>query len=196
MPLIDIKADPSRKDLAVFALLWAVFFLVFGRLAGTGGTGLLYAAAATGAALAVSLAFNAEQPRRRQLAGAAFPLGLLGAWAGARAALGAGLDGPTTRAVFTAIGGLVGVAGGALVLASPSTGRALYRGWMLAALPIGWTFSMGVLAIAFYGVITPVGVAMRLVGRDPLHRRFDRAAGTYWSPRRPARDPSRYFRQS
>jgi hypothetical protein len=79
----------------------------------------------------------------------------------------------------------------------------LRPGWMrpvmlavaLATFPLGWLVLHLLLAVLYYGVVTPIGVAMRLVGRDPLARHFDRAAQTYWSPRRLPPEPSRYFRQ-
>jgi hypothetical protein len=40
-----------------------------------------------------------------------------------------------------------------------------------------------------------MALVMRAVGRDPLARRFDRDAQTYWVERGEQRDPARYFRQ-
>ena len=51
------------------------------------------------------------------------------------------------------------------------------------------------MAIVFYVVLTPVGLIFRAIGRDPLHRRFEPTASTYWVPREPARDAQRYYRQ-
>ena len=51
---------------------------------------------------------------------------------------------------------------------------------MCAAFPIGWVVSHALMAAIYYLVITPMAVAMRLLGRDPLDRRFDRDATTYW----------------
>ncbi len=92
------------------------------------------------------------------------------------------------------------IVGGALLLAVaglvvPPLGRLVYVVWMAVALPIGWTVSHLVLVTVYYSVFTPIGLAMRLAGRDPLHRRFDRAARTYWWPYRQTEDVSRYFRQ-
>lgn len=42
-----------------------------------------------------------------------------------------------------------------------------------------------VMRLLFFGVVTPIGVAMRLAGRDPLRRRHDPAASSYWILRRP-----------
>jgi len=73
--------------------------------------------------------------------------------------------------------------------------RPIYLAWTYATFPIGWLVSHLVLAAVFYLVVTPIGVVMRLLGRDPLQRRFDRSAHTYWVPHDPGEDVTRYFRQ-
>jgi len=76
--------------------------------------------------------------------------------------------------------------------------RALRPVWivlMVVNYPIGWVLTHAVMAIIFYLVVTPVGVIMRLTGRDPMERAFDRSAKTYWKPRHPDPDSARYFRQ-
>ena len=73
--------------------------------------------------------------------------------------------------------------------------RVLYVGMSLLTYPIGWLLSRVVLAAVFYLTVTPIGLAMRLLGRDPLHRRFDPGARTYWVPRAERDDPRRCFRQ-
>jgi hypothetical protein len=82
-----------------------------------------------------------------------------------------------------------------LFVAIPSLRRPMYLAWMYAAFPIGWTVSHVVLAFVFYVVFTPLGVVMRLAGRDPLQCGERLAAGTYWIKRCPAREPASYFRQ-
>jgi hypothetical protein len=72
-------------------------------------------------------------------------------------------------------------------------------GWIVPAalrpVWIGWTISHLLLAIIFYVVITPAGVLMRLCGRDPMQRKFDRRATTYWVPHVEPEETGRYFRQ-
>jgi hypothetical protein len=52
------------------------------------------------------------------------------------------------------------------------------------------------LASAYFGLVTPIGVAMRAVGADPLQNAIDRRAASYWRRRPRGRPPlSRYFRQ-
>ncbi len=77
----------------------------------------------------------------------------------------------------------------------PEGFRGLFVGWMLLAYPIGWVVSHALLLAIYYGVITPVGLLMRWGGHDPMNRKLDRAATTYWVPRAKMEDDSRYFRQ-
>ena len=73
--------------------------------------------------------------------------------------------------------------------------RAAYLALTLAAYPVGVVVSTVVLAAVYFLVLTPVGLLMRLLGRDPMFRRFDRAAATYWRVHTPPADSGRYFRQ-
>ena len=43
--------------------------------------------------------------------------------------------------------------------------------------------------ILFFGVVTPLGVIMRLTGKDPLRLKLDRGAGSYWILREPPGPP-------
>ena len=72
--------------------------------------------------------------------------------------------------------------------------RPIYVGWMVLTFPIGWTVSQLLLALLFYGLLTPIGLFFRLIGRDPLHLRRP-ATETYWSPKATPTDPRRYFKQ-
>ena len=93
---------------------------------------------------------------------------------------------------------MVWTAGAALVTlyaVAPPLRRWVYVGWLCAAYPIGWTVLHLTLAITYYVVLTPIGLVLRLVRRDPLERFPDRTATSYWSVRRPVRDVRRYFRQ-
>lgn len=97
--------------------------------------------------------------------------------------------GGITQAVFIAIAVLVAVIGAA----RPQWLRPAYLAWMLAGFPIGWLLSHLVLLLVYYLLMTPLGLLRRLMGHDPLARRFDRAATTYWQPRRDDSDPFRQF---
>ena len=88
-------------------------------------------------------------------------------------------------------------AGVALVvaLARPSSLRWLYVGLMVVTWPIGWVLSHLVLGLIYYAVITPAGLLLRVLGKDPLRKRGSPDVPSYWRPRRPPADVERYFRQ-
>jgi len=96
----------------------------------------------------------------------------------------------TTAAVIWAAGSVVATMG----LARPPCVRPVYLCISYIAAPVGIVVSLIVLGIVYYGVVTPTGIVMRLAGRDPLQRRRDPAAETYWQQRKET-PPERYFRQ-
>lgn len=63
------------------------------------------------------------------------------------------------------------------------------RLWMKLGLLLGKIVSPIALGILFYAVLTPLGVLMRLTGKDPLRLKRDAAAASYWIPREPPGPP-------
>ncbi|MHC4948146.1 MAG: SxtJ family membrane protein [Planctomycetota bacterium] len=94
----------------------------------------------------------------------------------------------------TAVLWAIGAAGCLVYYAVGPLRRPMYLGWMHAVYPIGWTVSHLVLAATYYLVLTPIGLVMRLLGRDAMKRRLEPQARTYWVEHDPA-EPARYFRQ-
>ena len=191
MTFIDIKSRLTTRDRVVFGVLWIAFFSVLAFLALRAGDGLLWAAIVTGAAVAISLAFNTDHPRRLQVLGLLFPIALVAVWAAPRFAASSHAGARVAAIILFACG----IIGGLVTLALPHAGLRLYRAWMHAAQPIGWTIARVTLAIAYFLVITPIGLALRLAGRDPMQRRFDPTAPTYWQQRNKRSDPASYVRQ-
>jgi hypothetical protein len=66
--------------------------------------------------------------------------------------------------------------------------------WHAATFPIGWLIARLLLALVYWGVLTPIALMLRIRGRDVLGRRFDRAADSYWTRYDPPGDIKRYFR--
>jgi hypothetical protein len=83
----------------------------------------------------------------------------------------------------------------ALSVVFPGGLRPLYIALTVAAFPIGYVISHAILALLFYGLLTPVGLLFRVLGRDPLHRKFEPDAETYWVPRRQREAKEYYFKQ-
>ena len=101
--------------------------------------------------------FSPEPRTLRQFAGLwlAF-FGGLAAWQGiARGRVGLAI----------ALAVLAIVVGG-LGLARPALVRPIFVGWMVLAFPIGWTVSLLLLGLVYYGLFLPIGLAFRLeIGR-------------------------------
>jgi hypothetical protein len=77
----------------------------------------------------------------------------------------------------------------------PSFMRIVYLGMAYLTFPFGLAVSFVILAAIYYTVLTPIGLLMRLVGYDPMCRRRDANAASYWTSREPVDDVRRYFRQ-
>jgi len=71
--------------------------------------------------------------------------------------------------------------------------RMIYLGLILVTLPIGLAVSFTLLAAFYFLLLTPLGLLFRLIGRDPLRRKFDSTADSYWLTRRPPDKLDRYF---
>jgi hypothetical protein len=79
---------------------------------------------------------------------------------------------------------------------APPFMRMVFLGMSWAAWPIGVVVSHVVLAVVYYLVLTPIGLLMRLFGYDPMTRRAEPDAASYWVEREAdRRGPQRYFRQ-
>ena len=108
-------------------------------------------------------------------------------------------------AVFALVGSYVWWRGGSLhpwwfglsastllvTLVAPGLLAPLNRAWMRLASILNTIVSPIVLGIMFFGVFAPIGIVMRLAGRDAMRRRLDPGARTYWQERDPpGPDPS------
>lgn len=64
----------------------------------------------------------------------------------------------------------------------------LFRGWYRFSTKVGYhigrTAGLVALALLFFIVVTPLGIVMRLLGKDPLRLRRPENPGGYWSPAR------------
>jgi hypothetical protein len=78
--------------------------------------------------------------------------------------------------------------GGALLGAALACPRALnpvHRVWMTLAELLAWINTRLLLGLVFLVLVTPMALAMRIRGTDPMNRGFDRDAVTYRVGRRP-----------
>ncbi len=75
--------------------------------------------------------------------------------------------------------------------------RRFYKVWLAFGVTLGYFVSRTLLILIFSVVMIPTGLLMRLVGRDPMERKLDPAAPSYWIRKEPEQDASieRYQKQ-
>ena len=61
----------------------------------------------------------------------------------------------------------------------PNVLRPVYTIWMKIGHVIGWVNTRIILGVLFYMMILPMGLIMRLFGKDPMTRKHDNAASSY-----------------
>ena len=64
-------------------------------------------------------------------------------------------------------------------LVAPRILAPVYRVWMRLGEVLAWINTRIILGVVFYGVVTPIGLVMRLMGHDPMRRRFEAAGESY-----------------
>ncbi len=71
-----------------------------------------------------------------------------------------------------------------------------FRCWMVIARAIGWFNARLLLSVLFYLVFTPIGLIMRLIKRDALHRDFNSSKNSFWILKEESKDGlERYTKQ-
>lgn len=105
----------------------------------------------------------------------------------------AGLGAAKPYVVNTFIG--LAAYSGAFALIFPKAVLPVYLGLTIATYPIGFVLSHVIMGTLFFGMLTPAGIIMKIIGRDPLERKIDKDAESYWIDCRPDRGKESYFRQ-
>ena len=61
----------------------------------------------------------------------------------------------------------------------------VHRGWMWVGHVLGWINTRIILGVIFYGLITPIGIAFRMLGKDTMRQSFSDTSSTYRVNRQP-----------
>ena len=64
-------------------------------------------------------------------------------------------------------------------LLMPSVLRLVYTTWMKIGHGIGWVNTRIILGVLFYILVLPMGLIMRLFGKDPMTRKLDKSVSSY-----------------
>lgn len=91
--------------------------------------------------------------------------------------------------------GAIGAAVGVVFWLIPQIARPFYVVWYFLGCCVGIVMGNTLFALFYYLMLTPIGLVMRLLGHDPLRRKFDRSAASYWRDAEKGVDPKRYYRQ-
>src|SRR5262245_2769164 len=83
---------------------------------------------------------------------------------------------------------VLGLTLGGLGLWRPRLIWPVFVGLIIVTWPMGWVVSQVALAILFYGLFVPLGLAFRLLGRDSLRLRQPRT-DSYWQAKTMPEDP-------
>ena len=72
--------------------------------------------------------------------------------------------------------------GGSLILAgalAPTILAPVHKGWMWIGHVLGWINTRILLGIVFYGLVTPIGILFRIMGKDSMRQEFSEESSSY-----------------
>jgi len=135
----------------------------------------------------IAIQWNPSTKQLRQFAGIWFPAfcGLVGWSIGQKTGHWSGVEIGWVLAGLLSVGGLV----------LPALIRPIFVGLILVTFPIGWVVSHLLLGLIFYGVVTPIGLILRISGHDPLQLKKP-GGNSVWKTSIGKTDATRYLRQS
>src|SRR5258706_8816710 len=61
----------------------------------------------------------------------------------------------------------------------------LFRAWMKLAEGMGWVMTRVLLTVFFFGILTPVGLVLRMFGKSTLDTAWKDGRATYWIDKEP-----------
>jgi hypothetical protein len=135
----------------------------------------------------IAIQWNPSEKQLRQFAGVWFPAfcGLVGYSIGYKTGHWSEVEIGWVLAGLLSVGGLV----------LPALIRPIFVGLILLTFPIGWVVSHLLLGLIFYGVVTPIGLILRISGHDPLQLKKP-GGNSVWKTPVGKTDAARYLRQS
>ena len=135
----------------------------------------------------ISVQWNPERRQLRQFAAIWFPAfcALVGWLVGKKTGHWTGVEIAWTACGLIAVVGFI----------HPPLIRPIFIGLILASFPIGWVVSHILLGFIFYGIVTPIGLILRMTGHDPLQLKPP-PGDSLWKNPTGKTDSGSYLRQS
>ena len=75
----------------------------------------------------------------------------------------------------------IGITLSLIAIAMPSVLKPVYWMWMIFGIILGWFMTRVILSLLFYIIITPIGLTLRLFGKQFLELRWDKSKESYWN---------------
>lgn len=91
------------------------------------------------------------------------------------------MQGEVVRLWAIGLGGVLVLLGGM----SPGILAPVHKVWMRVGHALGWINTRILLSLVFYGLVTPMGILFRMMGKDVMRQTFARDSPTYRVLRRP-----------
>jgi len=82
---------------------------------------------------------------------------------------------------------------GLMGILAPSFLRPIEKAWIKLGIMMGMVVTPIVMGILFFGLITPIGIILRIMGKDILNQTIQKDAKSYWIKSDKIEDHSRYF---
>ncbi|MBN1472200.1 MAG: hypothetical protein JW925_10500 [Syntrophaceae bacterium] len=73
--------------------------------------------------------------------------------------------------------------------------KPIYLVLILVTFPIGWLISHFFMALFYFGIVSLIALIFKIIGRDPLTRKYDKNTQTYWISYTKKKSENDYFRQ-
>ncbi|MDD5136441.1 MAG: SxtJ family membrane protein [Candidatus Omnitrophica bacterium] len=77
----------------------------------------------------------------------------------------------------------LGIITALMILTAPKLLRPVYLTFTKIAHAIGWFNTRAILILIYYMLITPIALIMRIFREDPLDRKIEKNAASYWVKR-------------
>ena len=77
----------------------------------------------------------------------------------------------------------IGITLSLIAIAIPSVLKPVYWMWMIFGIILGRIMTHVILSFLFYVIISPIGLTLRLFGKQFLELRWDKSKGSYWNYR-------------
>jgi hypothetical protein len=91
--------------------------------------------------------------------------------------------------------GGIGLALGVVLWLLPQIAKPFYVVWYFLGCCMGIVMGNVLLSAFYFLMLTPLGLLMRVTGRDLLRKKFNRQTPTYWQDAEKVVDLKRYYRQ-